>query len=58
MVGLLNCGVLVTLKDSPRISILIFSVKLKILKMERSALKKPGPERVFRPELPKRTPVG
>ena len=51
--GLLNCGVLETLKASARNSSRRLSENLKFLNKERSTCFVPGPYRTFRPELPK-----
>ena len=50
--GLLNCGVLKRLKNSPRICRLLASLKWKFLKTEKSTSLVSGPYRMFRPELP------
>src|SRR4051794_13470568 len=56
--GFAKCGVLLKLNDSARNCRLIFSVALKVRKRLKSAFTTPGPRMVFRPTVPKRTPVG
>src|SRR5881396_3093287 len=55
--GLLKCGVLVMLAASARNSISVFSDNWNFRNRPASKLPKPGPRRVFRPLLPKRTAV-
>src|SRR5262245_39725054 len=55
--GLLKAGVLLTLKTSHRNCRLSRSVILKLRKRLASRLMTPGPRRILRPVLPKRTPV-
>src|SRR6185437_2165075 len=50
--GLLNCGELVRLNDSPRSSRLKRSVIGIVLNTEKSSSKRPGPLIRFRPTLP------
>ena len=50
--GLLNCGVLKRLKNSPRICSDFPSASLKFLKTEKSMFLVPGPCRMSRPESP------
>src|SRR6185437_11283506 len=56
--GLSNSGVFVRLNVSPRNSRLTRSLILKFLNSERFNANRPGPLRMFRPVLPKTTPVG
>src|SRR5260370_41477510 len=52
--GLANAGVLVTLKDSARSWSFRFSQMPNSRTMLASRLKRPGPRRIFRDEVPKR----
>ena len=50
--GLLNCGVFVTLKNSPRNCMRILSVKAMFLNREASSWWVPGPVMMSRPAFP------